>query len=156
MTVHSTKPLALIRILRYAWASPATLAGLVLAIPAIAFGASPRLIEGAIEVAGGGWRKSAVLLPRSFRFAAITFGHVIFGVDSATLAAVRAHEHVHVRQYERWGVLFFVLYPASSFWQLIQGRHPYLDNHFEREAFVKTSRCQARPPEEIRPSAKRR
>jgi hypothetical protein len=42
---------------------------------------------------------------------------------------------VHVRQYERWGVLFFPLYAASSLWQLARGRDPYRDNRFEREAF---------------------
>jgi hypothetical protein len=59
---------------------------------------------------------------------------VILGVDRATLAAVRAHEQVHVRQYERWGVLFVPAYLASSAVQLLRGGRPYLDNRFEREA----------------------
>jgi hypothetical protein len=40
-----------------------------------------------------------------------------------------------VRQYERWGVLFFPLYLGSSLWQLLRGRSPYYANRFEREAF---------------------
>jgi hypothetical protein len=42
---------------------------------------------------------------------------------------------VHVAQYERWGALFLVLYPASSAIQWLCGRDPYYDNPFEREAF---------------------
>jgi hypothetical protein len=66
-----------------------------------------------------------------------TFGHVILGVDEATLAAVRAHEQVHVRQYERWGPFFGPAYLLSSLLQLLRGRSPYRDNLFEREAFAK-------------------
>ena len=74
-------------------------------------------------------------LPAPFGFSAITFGHVILAVDHATLAAVRAHEQVHVRQYERWGIFFFPAYLLSSLVQLARGRRPYLDNYFEREAY---------------------
>ena len=69
---------------------------------------------------------------------AITFGHVIIGLDHATLTHLRLHEHVHVRQYERWGVLFFPLYLASSLIQIVRRRDPYLNNCFEREAFAKS------------------
>lgn len=123
------------RIVRYAWASPATAVGLGLSLLAVLLGARLRVVDGVIEVAGGQVRKLVLLLPKALRFAAITFGHVVLGLDHATLRAVRAHEHVHVRQYERWGVLFFALYLASSLWQLIRGRSPYFDNRFEREAF---------------------
>jgi len=47
---------------------------------------------------------------------------------------LRAHERVHVRQYERWGALLLLAYPAESFWQLLLGRRPYLDNRFEVQA----------------------
>lgn len=123
------------RLVRYAWASPATALGLGLSLLAALFGARLRVVNGVIEVAGGRVRELVVRLPKALRFSAITFGHVILGLDHATLGAVRAHEHVHVRQYERWGVLFFALYLASSLWQMIRGRHPYFDNCFEREAF---------------------
>jgi hypothetical protein len=46
----------------------------------------------------------------------------------------RRHERVHVRQYERWGPLFIPLYLGASAWALVNGRDPYCDNPFEREA----------------------
>ena len=118
------------------WASPATLVGLAAALPALASGATARVVDGTIEVAGGGVRAGVMRLPYRCRFAAITLGHVVVGLDHATLAAIRAHERVHVRQYERWGVLFFPAYLASSAIAYARGRHPYFDNRFEREAFA--------------------
>jgi hypothetical protein len=99
-------------------------------------GAKGRIVEGVIEIAGGRIDACVFVLPRNCRFCAITFGHVIIGLDHQTLARHRLHEHVHVRQYERWGVLFFPLYLASSLLQIARGRNPYLDNAFEREAFA--------------------
>jgi hypothetical protein len=126
--------------LRYAWAAPATAAGMLLALPALALGARARVVRGAVEV-GGGWLERGMLgLPGPYRFGAITFGHVIIGINDSVLASCRDHEHVHVRQYERWGPLFFPLYLGSSLVQLARGRDPYLDNHFEREAYGKAPR----------------
>lgn len=68
------------------------------------------------------------------RYRAITLGHVILGVTADDLAASRDHEHVHVAQYERWGVVFFVAYPLASLWQVLRGRDAYWDNPFEVEA----------------------
>ena len=65
---------------------------------------------------------------------AITFGHVVLAVNAAALEATRAHERVHVRQYERWGPLFIPLYLAEALWATARGRHAYFDNRFEREA----------------------
>jgi hypothetical protein len=131
------RPIALhiLSVVRYAWASPATLVGLMFSLPALAAGARGRIVEGAVEIAGGRLAACVSMLPRGCRFGAITFGHVIIGVDRATLSCCRVHEHVHVRQYERWGALFFPLYLASSLLQLVRRRDPYLDNAFEREAF---------------------
>jgi hypothetical protein len=120
--------------LRYAWAAPATLAGLLVALPAFAAGARARVIDGVIEVTGGRVERLVAALPRRCRFCAITFGHLVVCTDECTAAAVRAHEHVHVRQYERLGTLFFPLYVGSSVVQLLRGRDPYFDNRFEREA----------------------
>jgi hypothetical protein len=119
---------------RYLWAAPATAVGLVLALIVLLTGARLQVVDGILEVAGG--RLVAILsrLPGSLRFGAITFGHVIVGVDRAELKRSRAHEQVHVRQYERWGILFFPLYLGSSLGQLLRGRRPYRDNRFEREA----------------------
>jgi len=139
-------------IFRYAWTSPATAIGLVFSVLAMLAGARPRMVNGVLEVAGGHLRSLMAVLPRCAGFAAITFGHVIIGLDHSLLRCIRAHELVHVQQYERWGVLFFPLYLASSFWQLMRGRHPYLDNVFEREAYGKTSvRAEASP--DVQPDA---
>jgi len=125
-------------VLRYVWASPASAVGLVFAAIAVLVGARTKLVDGAIEVAGGTVPRLIALLPRPFGFAAITLGHVIIGTDHAVLDRVRSHERVHVRQYERWGILFFPAYLVSSIIQLARGRDPYLHNFFEREAFGRT------------------
>ena len=124
--------------LRYAWASPPTLVGMALLLVALAAGARPRVIDGAIEVAGGGLQRWIARLPRRCRFGAITLGHVVICIDARTADIVRAHEQVHIRQYERWGALLFPLYAGSSLLQLARGRDPYRDNHFEREAYAQT------------------
>ena len=128
-------------LLRYAWASPATAVGLCAALVARAGGATVHRVDGVLEVAGGSVGRALSRLGPRFGFCAITLGHVIVGTDHRVLALCRAHEQVHVRQYERWGVLFFPLYAASSLWQAARGRRPYRDNHFERQA-----REQAGPP----------
>ena len=71
----------------------------------------------------GAWRGSPVSL-----------GHVVLGVTHTVLERERAHEHAHVRQYERWGPFFLPLYVASSGLALMGGGKPYLDNAFERQA----------------------
>ena len=125
-------------LVRYAWASPATLVGIAAAMVALGMGARPRAREGTVEFVGGRLRDALARLPRACRFSAITFGHVVICIDACTADSVRAHERVHVRQYERWGVLFFPIYLASSILQWIFGRDPYRDNRFEREAYLQT------------------
>ena len=132
------------RALRYVWASPCSLVGLLLAALAGMFGADWKSVGGTLEVAmapnrppGSPWR-----LP----FRAITLGHVILGAHPVELARLRAHERAHVRQYEAWGPLFLLAYPADSLWQWLRGRRPYLDNRFEiaarrAEAVVRTGRA---------------
>lgn len=120
------------RAARYLWAAPNSVIGLALGVVALMFGASMRVRSGALEFGGA-------RIPRPFAFCAITFGHVILGVDHATLEAVRAHEQVHVRQYERWGPLFVPAYLLSSLVQLVRRRNPYRDNYFEREAREKAA-----------------
>lgn len=127
---------AMLRLLRYAWAFPATAVGLLATVAALCAGATVCGVEGVLEVAGGRVGRLVSVIPSARRFVAITLGHVVIGIDHRTLACVRAHEHVHVRQYERWGALFFVLYIGSSLIQRFRGRDPYLNNRFEREAFA--------------------
>jgi hypothetical protein len=122
------------RVLAYGWAAPYSALGLVLAWLVVVAGGWWRLRAGALECGGGriGWKVGR--LPPSLSFTAMTLGHVILGVDGAVLDASRSHEQVHVRQYERWGPLFLPAYLLSSAYQWLRGRHPYLDNRFEREA----------------------
>jgi hypothetical protein len=120
--------------LRYLWAAPATAVGLALAGIACVLGATVHVIGGVIEVAGGRFGKFFSSAPPALSFLAITFGHVVLGTSHTVLADHRAHEHEHVRQYERWGVLFFPLYVGSIGVQLIRGRDPYWHNAFEYKA----------------------
>jgi hypothetical protein len=115
-----------IRFLRYAWAAPCTAVGLVAALFMFLAGGRARTHAGVLEVAlsqsGGRPRRG---------FGAITFGHVVLGRSEQLLGELRAHELQHVRQYERWGPVFFLAYPASSLYQLLRGRNPYWHNYFE-------------------------
>jgi hypothetical protein len=123
------RPLAA-RLWRYLWAAPASLVGALVALAAWCAGAQVTTLRGVVEVAGGRLGALAARTP----FVAITLGHVVLACDDASLARCRAHERVHVRQYERFGIAFFALYAASSAWQWLRGRDPYRDNAFEREA----------------------
>lgn len=115
-----------LQILRYAWAAPCTLVGLVPAALVLLAGGAARIRSGAIEIAlSGAERMSRV------PFGAMTLGHVILGRSPQMLDQLRSHEQEHVRQYERWGLFFFIAYPASSLYQLLRGRNPYRYNHFE-------------------------
>ena len=120
----------------YAWAAPWSLVGLAVALPALLLGAHARLVAGALEVSGGWLGRRAARGVGPFNVLAITLGHVVLGSSAGMLQQLRDHERVHVRQYERWGLLFVPLYLADSLWQALQGRHPYRDNRFERPAFA--------------------
>ncbi|MBS0328817.1 hypothetical protein [Thiobacillus sp.] len=123
------------RSLRYLWALPVTLLGVLAALAARGSGGAIRQVEGVLEVAGG-W--PAWVLRRGFPFSgpvvAITLGHVVLGVSSSVLAATRMHERAHVRQFERWGVFLLMLYPLAGLLAWLRGGNPYRDNLFEREA----------------------
>jgi hypothetical protein len=125
-----------LRILCYLWAAPATLLGLLAAAIACLTGGSARVVQGALEVRGG---FATWFLRHGVPFvesgAAMTLGHVILGQNVQCLESSRKHEHVHVRQYERWGPFFLPLYISASLILWMRGRDPYLDNPFEREAY---------------------
>lgn len=114
----------------YLWALPASACGLILALPLLALGGRAAWVEGVCEVCAprccASWGR---------HFGAITFGHVVIARNAEQMLVLRAHERVHVRQYARWGILFFPLYVGSSCWQLLRGRRFYRDNYFEREAY---------------------
>jgi len=128
--------LRLFRYFRYAWAIPYTLLGLLVGGVAVLLGATLRRHHGVIEIYGGHLGAAVARLPRLLNFSAMTLGHVILAVDHSAMAQLRRHEHVHVRQYERWGPLFVPAYLLSSLVQLLRGRNPYRENHFERQAYA--------------------
>ena len=123
------------RAVRILWALPNTAVGLTFALLARATGGEMRRLRGAIEAHGGALPWLLRALPIGARSGtAVTLGHVVLGSCAVTLAVTRAHERVHVEQYERWGLLFLPAYAAASLWSLARGRDAYLDNRFEREA----------------------
>lgn len=73
------------------------------------------------------------------RVEAITLGHVIVARDVETADRMRTHEQVHVRQYERWGMIFPLAYLVASAIAVIRGDCAYRGNAFEREAFGTTN-----------------
>jgi len=120
------------RMLAYAWASPATALGLLGAVAAVLTGGRAGVVDGVLEAHGGVAR--GLLRICLYGPAAMTLGHIVIGQDAKCLEWTRAHERVHVRQYERWGPFFIPAYLLASLAALLAGRHPYRDNAFEREA----------------------
>lgn len=120
---------------RYIWASPNSLVGLLF-VPIVVFGRGGiQLVDGVIELYGPLLSlvlRHCVFMPGGA--SAMTLGHVVLGRDRESLSATRAHERVHVRQYERWGPAFMPAYLLASVWALMSGAGPYYGNRFEREA----------------------
>lgn len=119
---------------KYLWALPMSCVGLLVVPFVLASGGIASFCAGTIE-AGGGILAAILsgIFPR-FRIDAITVGHVILGRSREGLARCRAHELIHVRQYERWGPIFPLLYLSSSAMAIIRGEDPYRSNIFEQEA----------------------
>lgn len=123
--------------IRYLWAFPNTLVGLLFTPLVLVTGAKGQIevVDGVLELHG---RLVAALLRRCVPIpggaAAITFGHVVLGRDRMSLSATRAHERVHVRQCEVWGPAFLPAYLLAGLWALITGAGAYEGNYFERQA----------------------
>lgn len=115
------------------WASPYTVLGLLLCALGCLAGARIRRVDGVLE-ASLSFRARPQRWLRRLPFSAITLGHVVIAANQRELERLRAHERVHVRQYERWGPLFVPAYLVSSLLLWLRGRHPYWDNPFEVEA----------------------
>jgi hypothetical protein len=124
------------RLAAYLWASPNSAIGLLFVPLALLGGGGVQVIAGVVEVYGGicGWILRR-LVPLHGGASAMTLGHVVLGRSRTCLDLCRAHEHVHVRQCERWGPLFLPAYALSSAWAWWRGGHYYRDNRFEREAY---------------------
>lgn len=123
----------------YLWALPWTVVGAVGALLGRLSRGRVAIHTGVIEVSGGLFRW---LLPRigpGAGIEAITIGHCVWAATERGLDRTRAHERVHVVQFERWGPLFPPLYLFASLVAWVRGRDYYLDNRFEREARRLTS-----------------
>jgi hypothetical protein len=133
VTVHraTARAAAALRIL---WASPCSLVGIALAFPVLAAGGTARRVGPALEVVVHRDALPSRSPLRRLPFAAITFGHVVVALSGRQLAVLRAHEHVHVRQYEVLGALFFPAYALASLVALARGRSAYAGNAFEVQA----------------------
>lgn len=116
------------------WAAPCSLVGLAFALVPLLLGGSAKLSGGAVEVTYRRTLADCGTLARKLPFRGIVFGHIILAVTQEELQYIGPHERVHVEQYERWGLLFFLAYGLSSLWQLLHGRSPYWHNHFEVQA----------------------
>ena len=119
------------RIAAYLWVFPYTIVGI--AIGLLLMGRF-RLVDGVIEIHGV-W-VAAVLDRLPVAAMALTFGHVVFGQTEKALNVTREHERVHVRQYERWGIMFGPAYLAASALLYLRGKDAYRDNPFEVEAYA--------------------
>jgi hypothetical protein len=122
------------RFSRLLWAAPCSLLGLLMGSALLLAGGRMHWADGALECcleqgALAAWLK------RHQPFAAITLGHVIIALQMEDLQRLHAHERVHVKQFERWGVLMLLAYPAASVWAWWQGEDAYFANCFEREAY---------------------
>jgi hypothetical protein len=128
-------PAKLLAAAAIAWAFPATCVGLAIGAAGLLSGGRAHRRGRVLEFWGGA---AAVFLRRLFRgAAAMTLGHVVLGRTLHDLERSRAHELVHVRQYERWGPFFLPAYLLCSLVLWCRGKDGYLDNPFEREAYDK-------------------
>lgn len=116
------------------WALPVTLPAAALAGMARLLGARLQWHTGVLEASDGPlpWILSRIYPPMPV--AAITLGHVVLAQAQDDLDRTRVHERVHVRQFERYGPLFPLLYVGASLAARCRGGDLYRDNWFEREA----------------------
>ncbi len=121
----------LLRLPAYLWPLPYTLIGIAIGL---LFAGRFRRVDGVIEVHGP--LIASVLNRLPVPAMALTLGHVVFGKTEAALEITRKHERVHVRQYERWGLVFVPAYLGSSALLYLRGRDGYRDNPFEVEAYM--------------------
>ncbi|MBW6469120.1 MAG: hypothetical protein K0B85_08195 [Coriobacteriia bacterium] len=127
-------------LLRYLWALPYTLMGLLFVPFVILSGGRARVFRGVLELDGplpAFWLRHVVLVRGA---AAITIGHVVLGRDDRALAVTRSHERVHVRQYERWGPAFVPAYLIAGLWAMLRRKGAYRGNYFEQEARRRSGR----------------
>jgi len=117
------------------WTLPWTLLGAVVGLLGLASGGGMQFHSGVLECHGGFVTWLLARLP--VKPSALTLGHTVLGCTAAALDLTRRHERIHVRQYERWGLLFVPAYLLCSLVPWLRGEDGYRQNRFEREAFEK-------------------
>ena len=123
------------KLLAVIWTSPNTLLGLLIGGLGLIGGSRCQWVAGCVEFHGGLVRWLLKRGPLDQGILAITLGHCILGQSPTALQIARKHEHVHVRQYERWGPFFLPAYLGCSFFLWIGQHDAYRDNPFEVEAY---------------------
>ena len=119
---------------RYLWPSPYTVLGLWLFLAPWSGRRRWILHRGTIGIVGPAVERLLSWVPIRGGAAALTLGHTIWAASESSFYESWEHEYVHVRQYERWGLLFVPAYFAGGWWQWMRGRDAYWDNPFEVEA----------------------
>jgi len=126
----------MMRILSYLWALPATSLGLFVGLGGLVTGSKFQVRKGVLEICGG--FADTVLdmgIPGIGEMPAMTLGHVIIARDKRLLRRWRAHERVHVEQFERLGPFLIPILFGWAIWLSLTGRDPYYDNPIELEAY---------------------
>jgi hypothetical protein len=126
----------MIRLLLLIWVLPNSLIGLTIGLLGLITNGKVQLRRGCLEFHGGWVTKILNRLPPG-GVLAMTLGHTIIGQNADGLAIARDHEHIHVRQYERWGPFFIPAYLICSAVLWFQKKDSYRDNPFEIEAYAK-------------------
>ena len=116
------------------WVAPNSLLGILVGLFGLLTGGKVQLKRGCLEFSGGVVAWMLQRLPPG-GFLAMTLGHTIVGQSESGLAVARDHEHVHVKQYERWGPFFIPAYLSCSAVLWLQNRDCYRENPFEVEAY---------------------
>ena len=90
--------------------------------------------EATLNISGAHLYITKVMFPSDD---AITFGEVILVRDGELCRRIINHESTHVRQYRKWGMLFFAIYSGNFIYNLIKYRNyndAYLNIYFEEQA----------------------
>lgn len=117
------------------WALPWTLFGILLGSFGLLTGGKMQRQGRTLEFWGGGIARLLKHAPLVSGAIAITFGHVVLAESESARDVCRAHEQIHVKQYERWGPFFVPAYLICSLMLWLRGRDAYRDNPFEVEAY---------------------
>lgn len=127
-----------VTLLAIVWASPWSLLGVLVGVGTLVSGGKMHRQGRVLAFYGGFARWVLERTPNGQFVLAMTLGHTILAKNEDALEISREHEMVHVRQYERWGVLFVPAYLLSSLVLWFAGKDAYRDNPFEREAYGDT------------------